>query len=260
MIQKIKGNPYFIVSKLKLKEEKLFKINYIFLFIQLLIQSIIYYLFFSSFIDKEAMDFRQVVFYYISINFIFVSMEGAFYFAYEIMMSLQNGVLSTFMVKPFSFVKYKYFEKIGKVILVLIFNLTIISLISLIIFNGINILNTIIAFFVSIFSFTILFFIQGIIGCFTYFFLDITRFRDVIYSILLIFGGKVLPIYLMPKKLISIIKYTPIPYIFDLPANILRNDYTVNALGFQFLWVILLGLIFILMYRFFIYKNIEVFS
>lgn len=260
MIQKIKNNPYIIAAELSLKEEKIFKLDYVFMFIQLLIQGILYYLFFVSFLNRGKIDYREVTFYYISVNFIFVSIEAAMYFAYEIMIHLQSGVISLFVVRPISYIKYKYFEKLGKTALVLSVNLLLMLIIRGLLFGSISLNNLLITFVSSICSFTILFFIQGIIGCFTRFFLDITRFRDVIYTILLIFGGKVLPVEMMPETIKGIIKFTPIPYIFDVPVNLFAGRINNLQIFMQIIWVLILGIIFNLIYKFWIKDNIENFS
>ncbi len=77
---------------------------------------------------------------------------------------------------------------------------------------------------------------------------------------MMVFGGMLLPVNLMPEKLITCIKFTPLPYVFNLPAKVLFGNFSLEELFFQIFWVIGLGLIFNIMYRYLIYRNIEVLS
>ncbi|WIV13369.1 hypothetical protein [Proteiniborus sp. MB09-C3] len=260
MIQKIRNNPYVVAMYVRLKEERLFKIDYFSMTLQLIVQSLIYFLFFSSFLHSASVDWREVVIYYVSINFIFISVEEAMYFAYELMTDIKDGIVSLFETKPVSYVKYRYFQKTGKTIFVLAINIVFMGILRYIIFKEIFILDLMLVLVSSFIGFSILFFIQGIIGCFTRYFIDITRFRDVIYMVLLVFGGKVLPISMMPKTLANMIEYTPIPYIFNTPAEIFVGHYSISTIGIQLVWAIVLGLFFNTLYKAWIKENVENFS
>ena len=89
--------------------------------------------------------------------------------------------------------------------------------------------------------------------CFAFWFGEV-RSIVVAYNVgMLMISGQYIPIRLFPEKALSIIEWTPIPYLVDLPVSIatglLPYSEWVNEISFAFLWGIILTIISLLIYK-----------
>ena len=74
-----------------------------------------------------------------------------------------------------------------------------------------------------------------VIGCFAVWLHDVLRFRNVVMSALMIFGGKLIPSNLLLFDLKKIVFYTPIPYVHDVPVKLILGTAAKTNLLVQFL-------------------------
>lgn len=99
----------------------------------------------------------------------------------------------------------------------------------------------------SIFGNLLLFELQFLIGCLTFWLKKVIALRDVIFNILFILGGTLLPIDMTPKIIQDIAYFTPIPFVYFTPAKIYAGQFsleqTVRNIAGQLLWILILGVV-----------------
>lgn len=105
-------------------------------------------------------------------------------------------------------------------------------------------------------GFTILYLIQAIIGCFSVWFHDITRFRDVIYTLLMLLGGHLIPSDLLFSGLKQFVYYTPLLYVYDVPVKLMMGDAYPYMILTQAAWIAILGSTHLYLFDGYV-KNIE---
>ena len=89
--------------------------------------------------------------------------------------------------------------------------------------------------------------------CFAFWFGEV-RSIVVAYNVgMLMISGQYIPIRLFPEKVLAIIKWTPIPYLVDLPVSIAtgiipQNQWGPN-IGISFAWCLILTSISFVIYK-----------
>ena len=249
---------YLMFSIAKIKEENQFKIDFILSFFSIFISSIIFlFLFKNIFFNSKTINFKYMTGYYITVNIIFYSVSSAMYIAYNLMENINSGSIIPLLIQPVNYIFRIYMEAFGLFFIRLIINIIFIAAVKIFLLNSFSLSSILIGLFASILGFSILFFIQAIIGCFTVWFTDITRFRDCMYSVLLILGGKFFPVEYLYGSLKHMVKYTPIPYVFDTPARCFLEKISFSELQAQGLWFIILFSILFLLFNLKVKHNIE---
>ncbi|RUS95295.1 multidrug ABC transporter permease [Dulcicalothrix desertica PCC 7102] len=79
---------------------------------------------------------------------------------------------------------------------------------------------------------------------------DVTH--ELLYTLQLILGGALAPLALFPKVLLSVLAYTPFPYVIDFPINVILGLHGVELVeGFiiQIFWVVVLTALYRLLWR-----------
>ena len=123
-----------------------------------------------------------------------------------------------------------------------------------------SVIGFIIALIVSIYLSYCIYFIMV---CLAFWFGEV-RAIVVAYNLgMLMISGQYIPIRLFPENILSIIKWTPIPYLVDLPVSIATGliDGTnwLPDIFFACIWCIVLTILSLIIYKFGI-KNYEAFG
>ena len=150
-----------------------------------------------------------------------------------------------------------YLNSLALVTIRFLFNLILIFGASYLLGNRLTLFSLFSGSVSVLLGFTILYFIQAIIGCFSLWFNDITRFRDVVYSLLMLFGGRLIPSDLLFSGLKEIVYYTPLPYVYDVPVKVLMGNAHSSMFFSQMAWVLLLGSMYIFLFQRHVKHNIE---
>jgi ABC-type uncharacterized transport system permease subunit len=218
------------------KQEKWFRLEFIFSFFMIFIQIVIYWFLFRRIFADSNVDPVSLALYYAIVNLVSLSMIPAQYVTWKHMEDMNSGRLILRLVRPENYPVVEYLKCTVKFVMQCVVNL-------LLIFVGIRLLKIeipLINFFagtVSLFiGFTILYLIQGTIGCLAAWLKDVLRLRDVFMSLLLILGGKVIPSEYLFGGLKRIIYVTPIPYIYDVPTKILSGNQDFLQIVYQLVW------------------------
>ena len=70
---------------------------------------------------------------------------------------------------------------------------------------------------------------------------------------MLMISGQYIPIRLFPQEVLSIIKWTPIPYLVDLPVSIatglINDNEWIPEICIGFLWCLILTILSSIIYR-----------
>ncbi|MEO1085638.1 MAG: ABC-2 family transporter protein, partial [Acidobacteriota bacterium] len=90
-------------------------------------------------------------------------------------------------------------------------------------------------------GFTILFTIQFLIGSLTFWFERIFGFRDMVYSVFMLFSGQLIPIALLPGWAEGLSRVLPFESVYYVPATIYAARLPMSALlilhAQQLFWV-----------------------
>lgn len=257
MNQQIK-NSYLCSVALRLKEEKWFQANFFMSFFSIAVNSLLCYIVYRAvFMNSAKVDANSITLYYIVVNITALSIAEAQKVTYNHMEEINSGAIISRLMRPYSYAVSKYLDTLALVVIRLCVNLIFIAAAFLIMRQNIRPAAILLGFLSVLLGFTILYLIQAVIGCFTVWFHDITRFRDVIYSLLLILGGRLIPSDLLYSGLKEVVYYTPLPYVYDVPVKVLMGDGEISMIGIQVLWIIILGAVYTYLFEVHVKHKIE---
>ena len=251
-------NGYLMGMALQLKEEKWFGaefwMSYFVIFIKCVFYDQVFRVLFRNSVEIEA---GALTLYYIMVNVVAFTIAPAQYVAYDHMEGINSGAIIPFLLRPNSSILSRYCNRLTSVAVRLMVNLLLIWGVSWLLGRGLTVAAAGMGLLSILLGFTILYLIQAVIGCCTVWFRDITRFRDVIYSLLLILGGRLLPSELLFSGLKEIVYYTPLPYVYDVPVRVLMGDAPRFAIGMQVVWALLFGAGYLFLFERCVKHNME---
>lgn len=190
-------------------------------------------------------DYTQnsLAIYYISISLVTLVSDYNYHLIAD---DIRLGILSTDLVRPYSYYLKVFVQAIpNKIIPILIFLVVSSILVSLNLFNPsfFGVAEAIVAIVLA----TILrFFIVLMIGGMAFWFNRVHGFYSLFFSLGGIFSGELIPSNLLPTGLAKIGNYLPFKYIAYVPAHYFVNEATLtvfikNILA-QLFWILLLYL------------------
>ncbi len=164
---------------------------------------------------------------------------------------INEGRLSMFLVKPMPYIKYIFFNEIGRVGLAIIISLVsqilVISFfLEKFIFNT-SPLYLILIIVMVFFAFIIEMLIGFLIGTIAFWTDEVEGMQVTIERVKRFFAGGYFPLSLLPTTLVTISFYLPFAYSFFVPAQLYLKKIDLHAgligLGIQALWIIALSLL-----------------
>lgn len=244
------NNGYLRGIQLKMKEEKWFHANFFMSFFSIFVSSCFYFVIFKAvFLNSSKVDANEITLYYIVINIVSLSISEAQSVAYYHMKDINSGAIIPYLLRPNSYILFTYLNTLSSVVIRLAINMIMIAGVTCLMGQRLLLSSLCCGFLSVLLGFTILYLIQAIIGCFSVWFHDITRFRDVIYSLLMLLGGRLIPSDLLFSNLKRIVYYTPIPYVYDIPVKTLTGSVTLSMLSIQLFWIIILSAGYVYLFR-----------
>lgn len=166
---------------------------------------------------------------------------------------IQEGQLTRYLMRPFSYYWFKFFEEIPYRILQGFFGVVV--GICFFVFFGqfftistnpfIIILGVCIGFLAYFLSFTF----KMIIGLLAFWLIDIGGFFQLIEIVMLIFAGYILPIELLPDSFHLLAEVLPFSYMIYFPVTVLQGKYELFIVGKIMLIQVVWLLIFLAIYR-----------
>lgn len=165
---------------------------------------------------------------------------------------IQEGRLAMYITKPFPYYLLMFFEEIPWRIFQGFLGI-ILSILLITIFKAnFNLTNDLLTIFLAFLSAGFAYFISftfKMILAFTAFWLiDISGFFQLMQVIMLVFGGFLIPLELLPDSLHKISLFLPFAYIVYFPVTILQGKYdlitTFRILLTQIFWLLLLAFLY----------------
>jgi ABC-2 type transport system permease protein len=177
---------------------------------------------------------------------------------------IAEGRLSQYLIRPFSYFWSKFFEEIPWRILQGVYAISMCAIFVIFFGKFFTFTNNLSLFFlaciIAIFAYWISFIFKMIVGIIAFWTIDIDGLRQLVEVILMIFGGFVLPLSLMPSFLSSLASYLPFSYIVYYPIIAFQGQLSFpqvfQVMGMQIMWIVLLGIC----YRFLFSLGIRKFS
>lgn len=176
---------------------------------------------------------------------------------------IREGKISSFLVKPFSFIMNDWIQNISQKLLKTIYFVPIIVFLAIILKMPIPVLSLTewLLFFLSwVLAFAISFLMSFCIGLIAFWFDEVKsviEFTDLFYFFL---SGQLFPLVALPKLAQEISKVLPFRYMLSLPIEILQKTLTQNELVFalimQFGWLVT----FIVLYKLLWIKGVRRYS
>lgn len=241
-----------------LKTEHVFRLQFYLTIVLIWFQCLIYYLLFSGmFQGNQNISPLELTAYYGLVGVTSLTVSPAMYVAYEHMQKINTGEIIMDIMRPMSLVAQYFFQKLAIMLKHLLAYLPLFVLVHVFILRGVVWHSLLSGILSIILGFGILYEIQGIIGCFAVRFHDITRVRDVIYTLLLILGGRLIPSSYLFGGLKRIVYFTPLPYVYDVPVSLLLQQRDSSFLLYQFIWFSVLGIVYWLLLQKYVVHEIE---
>lgn len=243
------NNSYIYHMYLEYKQEKWFQAEFFFSFFVIIIQTFIYGLLFKNIFVLNEVNAISMTLYYAVINVVSLSMLPAQFVTWNHMKAINTGEIIMKILKPISFPLTEYLKCLTQFIIKSTVNIVIIVVIKIVMNLKADVVQIILGILSLYLGFTILYFIQGIIGCLAAWFGDVLRLRDVFMSFLFILGGKVIPSNYLFGSLKRVIYYTPIPCIYDIPTKFFMGNGNTYDILIQIVWFIIIIGIYCLFFR-----------
>lgn len=256
MIRQIRA--YTIFFTYKVKESAQYKLNYISTLLHVVVSTIIYAIVsFALFSSGEQVDPEYLLCYYGIIALVADAMVPAQFIAYRIMNDITTGSIAIHLIRPQNYLCTLYAGCLGESLPKLILNVLFVTCAQKYFRGDISTVTLGIGLLSCICGLTLLFLLQAIIGCMAIWLKDITRIRDVIFNLLLLLGGRLIPVEYLFHNLKEIVTYTPIAYVYDIPLRIFLGKVHVSAFLMQIMWIAILGTICGVFFNVYVKKNIE---
>ena len=175
---------------------------------------------------------------------IFVWSRPQWYMANQV----KSGAIDTDLMKPLDFHVHMLARSTGETIVGAA--LAIPALIVSFLFLGVSLppdIGTALAFFLSLaLGFLVLFHLNFMLGSLAVLTLDIRHISWAYYSVVRFFGGQMVPLWLFPSFVVAIANVLPFQSTYYIPMSIyigkIAGADVMKALGFQFLWLVVLVL------------------
>ena len=95
----------------------------------------------------------------------------------------------------------------------------------------------------AVFSFLILWLISALISLLCFWVIQLGEIKTIKDGIILLLSGKIIPLWLFPKKIQTIISFLPFPYVYQTPLSIyigqVQPEEAAASMLIQFVWIVL---------------------
>ncbi len=245
---------YLEIMKTRIRSETVYKIDYIFGFISLLVYMFVFFFLWSSIFAYNKVEsiggltLLQII-AYMSVNFCIGRVFTTF-IEFDIEDEVKYGKIASILAKPLDYRKYWFFMNSadsflgavtamlpGLAIAFLFFSLTLPSSLNLAAF----LISFAVAFIIN-FSFM---FLTGIYAFWSHG--SIWGMKKLLDLVSLTFSGWLIPLYLFPDWLKSIALLLPFQAMYNVPASIFIGKFSgaemLFAIAQQIAWVIIIMLV-----------------
>ena len=228
------------------------------LFIEYQIWSLIFSTNNHSVIAMEGVEtgysFKQLI-VFIFLSIIVGQLKSSWVTSSQMILEIRQGLINKYLIRPISYFWYHFMMFIGtNSLYVIVYTLLLIFFVyifpSMIFQTFISILGFVVSLLLSIYLSYCIYFIMV---CFAFWFGEV-RSIVVAYNVgMLMISGQYIPIRLFPEKVLEIVKWTPIPYLVDLPVSIatgiIPSNQWMSNIAISFAWCLILTIISFIIYK-----------
>ena len=228
------------------------------LFIEYQIWSLIFESNNTTTIEMSGADnpftFNQLI-VFIFLSIIVGQLKSSWVTSSQMITEIREGLINKYLIRPISYFGYNLMIFVGVNSLYIIVYMMLLVLF-VFIYPGMlfNSLTSILGFAISlILSIYLSYCIYFIMVCFAFWFGEV-RSIVVAYNLgMLMISGQYIPIRLFPDNILSIVKWTPIPYLVDTPVSIatgiIEYNEWINHIIWGSIWGLILTCISLLIYQ-----------
>lgn len=172
-------------------------------------------------------------------------------------LDIQQGGLSKYLVRPFSYYWMKFLEELPYRLLQGIFGV-IVCILFVVLFKNVLIVTSdfftlIASLFVICFAYFLSFTFKMIVGLLGFWFVDLGGFYQLVEITLLIFAGYLMPLEFFPNTLSHIASVLPFSYMIYFPVVAIIGKLSVlellQAVSMQILWLFVFIAIYQVVWR-----------
>lgn len=248
-------NRYWTVFKISFAQEFAYKLNFVMWRVRNVLQVLVaYFLWTTIFSDPGRVVFGYdrariltYIFGLIIIRAIVLSSRSI-----DIAGEVSQGLLTNYLLKPISYIKYWFVRDLSSKALNLIFSVFEVAILFFLLHPQFFLQTNIIFFFLSVISLTIavvLFYLLMFISNMLPLWLPeqpwSMTFLLLIFSDFL--GGGIFPIDILPTYIAKILYLLPFPYLLFVPLQIYLGKFDIatslNSVAIGFAWIVLLTFI-----------------
>ena len=203
---------------------------------------------------EHGYNFEQLI-VFIFLSIIVGQLKSSWVTSSQMIFEIRQGIISKYLIRPVSYFWYHFMMFIGTNSLYIIVYMSLLGLFifffpGMIFQTSSSIFGFLIALLLSIYLSYCIYFIMV---CFAFWFGEV-RSIVVAYNLgMLMISGQYISIRLFPQEVLSIIKWTPIPYLVDLPVSIATGLVHESQWGLQvcigLMWCLVLTIISSIIYR-----------
>ena len=203
---------------------------------------------------SSGYSFNQLI-VFIFLSIIVGQLKSSWVTSTQMILEIRQGLINKYLIRPISYFWYHFMMFIGTnslyfIVYSLLIGLFVYIFPGMIFQNMFSFFGFLISLLLSIYLSYCIYFIMV---CFAFWFGEV-RSIVVAYNVgMLMISGQYIPIRLFPPEFLSIIKWTPIPYLVDLPVSIATGIIDINewkaSIFFGFIWCLILTIICFVIYK-----------
>jgi ABC-2 type transport system permease protein len=149
-----------------------------------------------------------------------------------------TGDINNFLLKPFSLFKWLYIKNLSEKLVVALILSPVIFVILL--QHGIAPSELASLLVIILLSFSLSFTFSFIIGLSCFWIEDFWAIHNLKFVMIQFLGGVVLPYSFFPSSVISLIKYSPFPYLASISVKFIQHTLTPQDCFFLLAWLVIL--------------------
>ena len=192
----------------------------------------------------KGYDLKSIVVYYLFINFLAILYASAGGFIPPVLSSLiMKGKIKDYLVRPFNFLYYFIFFNFGKSIVN--FSLIFLLFVLFFLFFKGSFLNLVILIFIILISTIFFILIRSTVGLLAFWLEDVSILAMLVYFLIMVFSGRIIPLDFYPNWLLKIIDWLPFKYMYYLPSAYFASKVSSTEIIRGLVVLIIWSLIFI---------------
>jgi len=171
----------------------------------------------------KGYNLKSIIVYYSFTNFLAILYGSAGGFIPPVLSELiMKGDIKSYLVRPFNFLYYFVFFNLGKSIIsfIIIFLLFFFSFLFL---RG-NFLDLVILLFIIVISTIFFILIRSAVGLLAFWLEDVSVLAMLVYFLIMILSGRIIPLNFYPNWLLEIINWLPFKYMYYLPSAYFASE------------------------------------